>query len=218
MTAARRTLMLGIVAFAVLATTVLLFPTFPTELTIRNALMQLDVGIGAVVLRVVDQAGTWRVILPAALLVFFLSREARARWWVWTIALLTAPAAETFFKEVIARPRPEAITMGFPSGHATAAAAFFGSVIYLAAPFPGAARVAVRTLAVAVILLVGVSRVALGAHWPTDALAGIALGISLASAARLLASGSVRPSTAIRGPFRGPHVKPVDSALRRPPS
>jgi membrane-associated phospholipid phosphatase len=172
---------------------------FPAELAARQALLKLDVGFGATVLRAVDQAGTWRVILPGSLLVFALSRQARTRWWVWTVALLAAPAAETFFKLVIARPRPEAITMGFPSGHATAAAAFFGSVIYLTASLPRATRNAVWTLAVVSILLVGVTRVSLGAHWPTDALAGMALGISLASAARLLTSG---PRTTGRGSLR----------------
>lgn len=166
----------------------LLIPTPTPEVALRQALLALDAGVSAHLLRAIDNAGTWKVILPGSLLLFAFSPRARARWWIWVVALLTAPAAETLFKFAVGRPRPEALTMGFPSGHATAAAAFFGAVIYLAAPLPRGPRYAVRALAVVCIALVAVGRVALGAHWPTDALAGMALGVSLASAAHLLAA------------------------------
>lgn len=188
----RAILTVSAAAFVLLALAALLLPTPAVEVALRHALLRLDAGIGAGLLRTIDHAGTWRVILPGSLLVFALSRQARARCWVWVVALLAAPTAETLFKFAIGRPRPEALTMGFPSGHATAAAAFFGSAIYLAASLPRAARYWVRALAIACILLVGIGRVALGAHWPTDALAGMALGISLASAARLLADSPDR--------------------------
>jgi undecaprenyl-diphosphatase len=188
--------------FLVLAVAALLLPTPAIEVAVREALLRLDAGVGAPFWRLVDNAGTWRVILPGALVLFALSGQARARWWIWAVALLAAPTAETFFKFAIGRTRPEALTMGFPSGHATAAAAFFGAVIYLAAPLSRRARRWVRALAVAAIVLVSVSRVALGAHWPTDALAGIALGVALASAARFLAGPVSRP--AARGPWRPP--------------
>lgn len=189
---ARAVLILGAAAFVVLALAAVLLPTPALEIALRQALLQLDAGDGAGLLRTIDHAGTWRVILPGTLILFGLSRQARARWWVWAVALLAAPTAETLFKFAIGRPRPEDLAMGFPSGHATAAAAFFGSVLYLAAPLPRVARYGVSALAVACILLVGITRVALGAHWPTDALAGMALGISLASAARLLAGAPNR--------------------------
>ena len=80
--------------------------------------------------------------------------------------------------------------MGFPSGHATAAAAFFGAVIYLVGSTPPRVRVIVRAGAVLLIVLVAVARVILRAHWPMDALAGIALGLTFASLAALLACRS----------------------------
>jgi membrane-associated phospholipid phosphatase len=90
-------------------------------------------------------------------------------------------------KIVIGRARPEDASMGFPSGHATAAAAFFGAVIYLAGSLPTAARILVRIGAALVIVLVALARVVLRAHWPSDAVAGIALGLGFASAAALVA-------------------------------
>ncbi len=76
--------------------------------------------------------------------------------------------------------------MGFPSGHATAATAFFGALIHLAQGLPRPARRLVSVVAVVVIVLVAVARVTLRAHWPTDAAGGIALGAALASAAALI--------------------------------
>ncbi len=76
--------------------------------------------------------------------------------------------------------------MGFPSGHATAATAFFGALMYLAASLRPPTRIVVRAGSVLLILLVALARVILRAHWPVDALAGIALGSAFASIAALL--------------------------------
>jgi undecaprenyl-diphosphatase len=95
---------------------------------------------------------------------------------------------ETVFKQLVGRPRPEGVALGFPSGHATAAAAFFGAVMLLAGALPPRACAGVRALAAVMIALVGLARVILRAHWPSDVLAGIALGLALAAAAGLLAT------------------------------
>jgi len=67
----------------------------------------------------------------------------------------------------------------FPSTHAADTAAAV-SVFSWAAP-------RLTPLGLAVALLVGVSRVYLGAHWPTDVLAGWALGAAVGAALLLLA-------------------------------
>jgi membrane-associated phospholipid phosphatase len=58
----------------------------------------------------------------------------------------------------------------------------------LAGSLPNPARTWVRLAAAAGIVLVGMARVILRAHWPSDVLGGIALGLALAAAAALMAS------------------------------
>ena len=58
----------------------------------------------------------------------------------------------------------------FPSGHSVAAG-ILGGIVFLAYR-----HWAVRTLGVAIALLIGVSRAAVGVHWPLDIAVGLALG------------------------------------------
>lgn len=85
-------------------------------------------------------------------------------------------------KSLFARPRPadvvrmvEATGYSFPSGHAMAAMTFYGFAIYLVckSALPRRARRAVCALLGALIALVCLSRVYLGAHYASDVLGGL---------------------------------------------
>jgi membrane-associated phospholipid phosphatase len=185
-----RGLLLGAVTvFVTLTGAVALFGPLPGDAQLREVILGWAEPPVIAVLRVANRAGDWRVLLPGTLMLFLVCARARADWWIWLSLMVAAPLVEGLLKEVIGRNRPEATSLGFPSGHATAAAAFFAAVAYLAGSLPWpAVRVMVRIGAVAIIVLVAIARVVLRAHWPSDALGGIALGLTLASAAALAAS------------------------------
>lgn len=102
----------------------------------------------------------------------------------------------TLLKNVIARPRPELVahlvdvrTLSFPSGHAMLSAVTFLTLGALLARLQSRRRLKayLLTMAVFLSLLVGISRVYLGVHWPTDVLAGWCVGAAWAMLCWLLA-------------------------------
>jgi undecaprenyl-diphosphatase len=184
----RGVLVVTLCAFVVLALAALLVGTLGVDVRVRESLLAVTSPAVIAVARVINRAGDWRVLLPSTLVLFLVFGHARRTWWVWTALMIVAPLAETTLKSGIGRSRPEAMSYGFPSGHATAAAAFFGALLYLSESLRPAVRMTVRALAMLVIALVAVARVMLRAHWPSDVLGGIALGLALASAAALIAA------------------------------
>ena len=121
---------------------------------------------------------------------------ARRRSWLHAAVCVVAPAiagiTEMTAKLIVARPRPvsAALTgeggMGFPSGHATGFAAL---AFILALVVPWNRRSQVWALAGALVLsaLIAASRVVVGAHFPTDVMAGMILGGVIADATWLAA-------------------------------
>jgi undecaprenyl-diphosphatase len=87
------------------------------------------------------------------------------------------------------RPRPQIFEWGtevaswsFPSGHAMSSAVVYGTVAYLAARLQKKQwhRVLTFTIAALVILLICVSRLYLGVHYPSDVIAGVVIGLAWA--------------------------------------
>jgi undecaprenyl-diphosphatase len=115
-------------------------------------------------------------------------------------SLLGATVLYNVGKALIQRPRPSAAdavgtftNWSFPSGHATQSMAFYGMLAFLIAG--GRLRPAWPWATAGVlVLIVGASRIYLGAHWLTDVLGGWALGGSwwMAVVAAGISAGWVR--------------------------
>jgi len=99
-----------------------------------------------------------------------------------TLAVVMAGAVvlENALKFAFQRARPEPFfgtapeTYSFPSGHALFSACFYGAFAWLlGAAFrnPGV-RAAIWTISLALIAAIGLSRLYLGFHYPTDVIAG----------------------------------------------
>lgn len=98
-------------------------------------------------------------------------------------------ALNGLLKQGFDRPRPDLVahlvevhTASFPSGHAMLSAACYLSLGTLLAGVtrPRRLKAYILGIAIVLVLLVGCSRVYLGVHWPTDVLAGWALGAAWA--------------------------------------
>ena len=174
--------------FTAIAITIVLWGAFPADKFVREWLLIVSGPTVVSIFRVFNMAGDWRGLVPGTLLLFVVFPRARERWWLWIALMLAAPICEWTLKQVFMRPRPENLSFSFPSGHSTAAAAFFGAVIYLCGSFSPRRRDLTRALAALMIVLVGLARVILRAHWPSDVVAGFALGLALATVASVLAA------------------------------
>ncbi|HEV2055032.1 MAG TPA: phosphatase PAP2 family protein [Methylomirabilota bacterium] len=128
--------------------------------------------------------GSWTGLLPASLVLLAISPEARKRWWLIVLVLLGAPLIEQVAKHLVGRTRPRGSAMGFPSGHMTGAAAFAVIAIYFAIkePWSRVQRLGLTAVVTVMVVLVGVARLVLNAHWPSDMLGGLLLGSTCAAA------------------------------------
>nr|WP_207754616.1 phosphatase PAP2 family protein [Staphylococcus lugdunensis] len=87
-------------------------------------------------------------------------------------------------KNIFDRERPTLLRLiditgfSFPSGHAMGSTAFFGSVMFIInRKMSGADKGIIIGLCALMILMVSISRVYLGVHYPTDIVAGIIGGV-----------------------------------------
>jgi membrane-associated phospholipid phosphatase len=120
-----------------------------------------------------------------SLIVFAVGYRTEAIFLV--VSAIGANIVGEIVKDVVARPRPSAPLVqvlrhvsgySFPSGHVLTFVSFFGFLAYLAYVEPSNPWVSRLVLAVCIVLLVlvGPSRIYLGAHWTSDVIGAYLLG------------------------------------------
>ncbi|NND92390.1 MAG: phosphatase PAP2 family protein [Granulosicoccus sp.] len=179
---------ISLVVFAGLLLAVLFFPGMSAADQVLSDWVQqlrnplLDRGL--LVLTLMGDFRNGMTIVACVVLALFGMR----RWWLGfhlSCVALSAMLSVSILKSVIERSRPGLIdgtydSFSFPSGHACTAALVAGLVALLAAyRKPAASRYAIYAIAAVIAAAIAFSRVYLLAHWPSDVLAGLALGYLL---------------------------------------
>ena len=134
-------------------------------------------------MNMISMAG--EIIIPLFIILFIYWCMDKKRGLAVTLSMLTALITTQIVKAIVRYPRPfmvypdlinggrleTATGYSFPSGHSTGASSFYGSLAVLFR-----SRI-LRAIAVILIIMVPVSRMYLGVHWPMDVLAGTVIGL-----------------------------------------
>jgi undecaprenyl-diphosphatase len=139
-------------------------------------------------MRLFTTIGSLKVVIVALVLVIVDAIQRRDRRGVYSLlgVFVASEILNWVLKHLVARPRPNLFeeiaalhTYSFPSGHAMTGAAVYGMIgVVLAREHPRL-RWTSAVAAPALVFLIGISRIYLGVHWPTDVLAGWAAGMTL---------------------------------------
>lgn len=131
-----------------------------------------------------DDLGLWIAILVGGAILAWLTHSWRPLLLL-AVVMIGAVSLEHLAKLLVARTRPPVLFQlvasqgwSFPSGHATESAAVYFGLAHMFARTQTrpAIKTVVYALAFVAVGLIGISRVYLGVHWPTDVVCGWALG------------------------------------------
>jgi len=158
----------------------------PTDIPIDRFIQQFNWGPVVYPMELINaSAGIWQVLLGAVAIAALFVLERRAGW-LMLIGSISS-LLDNIIKLIISRQRPPADLVhvlspttgfSFPSGHAV----FFTWMAFMIAvsvapKIRPVFRPVLWSLVVVVIVLTCIARVWAGAHWPSDVIGGVLLGI-----------------------------------------
>ena len=132
---------------------------------------------------------TWMLVAVSSVFLW-ASRHRYSVLLLW-VAVIGAGPLNATLKHIFERPRPElfpwrvpyAGLSSFPSGHSMGAMVTYATLAYLVARLEPTRTLRRLTLGIAavVVVLIGLSRMYLGVHYPSDVLGGFVIGLAWAS-------------------------------------
>jgi undecaprenyl-diphosphatase len=180
----------GFVLFALLSVIAHFNAYFDSDVELSRQLQSYDSRSLALLMRGVSVFGNhwYPFALAGATLLWFLFKRMRNAAIVLLISAGGGDLLNRIIKFIVARPRPSnalvlvqtnARAESFPSGHVTFYVCYFGFLFLLAyalLPKRSFRRRAAMVASALPVLLIGLSRVYLGAHWPSDVVGAYLFG------------------------------------------
>jgi len=155
--------------------------------TVMSLIKNLDNPLTTKIMKAITQMGSPAIMISIAIVVWFYLFKVQKHFWDSSIlitALVGSWTMNEILKRAFHRARPDIVKLikvtgySFPSGHAMVSFAFYGILAYLM-------WLNIRTKPLKyfsilfcsfLILAIGISRIYLGVHYPSDVLAGFAAG------------------------------------------
>ena len=175
-----------VVATVILCALAAIHSNFPGDEVVLRQFQEFENPRLTIAARTVTILGDKEIVVTSVLAVAgILWAVGRRRESIAALLLLVSESLGLLSKALIDRPRPEFIlfppgsdTGAFPSGHAMHAVLFFGFLMFLVMDNTKSRSLKIGVLITLplIILSVGVSRIYLGFHWPSDVLGGYIFG------------------------------------------
>lgn len=162
-------------------------PLIQSDLRIINVVQIFRTPLFSNIMLFITYLGNWQVVFLGLFFICIILFLRRRRYHLWTF-IISVGGGELFvwiIKNLVERPRPPLVnalspekSFSFPSGHGFVALSFYGLLSYYL--FRLSKNKFQKFLSiffgVIIILSIGLSRIYLGVHWPTDVLASFAVG------------------------------------------
>lgn len=172
-------LLVALIIFISILVLVKMNKTIEFDNNIYNLIIGLKNNTLTNILKIITNLGDTICIITIILLCFiFFKNKLYPK--IITINILGIVLINQILKHLVQRPCPEGIHLveesgfSFPSGHSMAAFGFYGLFIYLIykSNLNKKVKILLITLLSILILLIGLTRIYLGVHYPTDVIAG----------------------------------------------
>jgi undecaprenyl-diphosphatase len=193
---------LATVAFAGVAGIVLWQGTTQFDHSLMLWFRALDNPATSLVMRAASISGSVPVVIVVmALVATWAFRQKAGRLGAVLLSVvLSADLLNVLLKMAFQRPRPDLFleivqpaSFSFPSGHTMGSTAAYGLAVFVVAWLRPSLRAPLYVLTPVLVLLIGISRVFLGVHWPTDVLAGFAVGVLMVVIGKLALGSASGP-------------------------
>ncbi len=178
---------LGLTGFAVMTVMTLNHVVWPFDQPMLHQARQW-VGDGTIWRVVSESANIPLIVIGVGMVVILFATHHRREAVLVAVVLIAVTAGSEAVKQLVARPRPEGtdpnipgVVYSYPSGHVLEALTIFGIIAIRFARGTSATMLAAlfAILVAIVATLVGLSRVVLDAHYPSDALASFIAGLGV---------------------------------------
>jgi undecaprenyl-diphosphatase len=173
--------------FAIIATAVISNMVTSFDVAISEFVYSFRSELLTQIMRIVSFLGSTPFVTGAVIVIFLILwiKRLKAEAVFLAATLLCSVTLNNILKYSIQRLRPDVAPLenasfySFPSGHAMNSLVFYGLLAYLAHHWIKNKRLlfVIDSAAIILVLLIGVSRVYLGAHYSSDVVSGIAAGL-----------------------------------------
>ncbi|MCQ4637473.1 phosphatase PAP2 family protein [Anaerovorax odorimutans] len=178
----------GLAGFIIIACFVATGKELAFDTVIREWIYSLRNDVLTPILKVITYMGNWQSITALCILLLIF-RQTRFRYGIpVSVGAITVTALNKIIKVIFQRPRPDVslhlIEQGgysFTSGHSITSMVVFGMLIYLVRRYVKDKKKAnLLTVLLAIPwIFIGLSRIYMGVHFPTDVLGGWCLGLAI---------------------------------------